>query len=120
MKKTVLLLSLVTGVLFLTNCTYKSVGSMATKTTTPEAAVAELNKKYTEAQLQEGKIIWEAACMKCHSLIAPEGHSVEKWERILPRMVKRARLTDEQSGKVRAYVLTHTKRMHRDDPKPKI
>jgi cytochrome c5 len=120
MKKIILLLSLTIGGLFLANCSHKGVGSMATTTTTPAAAVAEVSKKYSEAQMQEGKVIWEAACIKCHSLIAPEGHSVEKWEDILPRMVKRAGLTDEQSGKVRAYVITHAKRMNRSDPKPKV
>jgi mono/diheme cytochrome c family protein len=120
MKKAITIIVLLSSVTLMMNCSRKGVGSIATNATTPEAAVAEVSKKYSTAQIQEGKLIWEAACIKCHSLIAPEGHSVEAWENILPRMLRRSRLTDEQSGKVRAYVLTHAKRMYKHDPKPKV
>jgi cytochrome c5 len=83
--------------------------SMNTTATTPEAKVAEVNRKYTQQQMSEGKTLWQNNCAKCHKLFAPETRNVEKWEGVLPRMVKRAHLTDEQAGMVRAYLLSNAK-----------
>lgn len=71
--------------------------------------MAEVKKNYTEAQMEEGKTIFMGSCDKCHGLKEPETHTVAQWERILPRMSKKAKLEAEQAGKVRAYVLAHAK-----------
>lgn len=76
---------------------------------TAEQMVAEINSKYSEAQKEEGKTIWQANCQKCHKLFEPESRNVVKWDGILKRMTKKAKLSEEEAGKVRAYVLTHAK-----------
>lgn len=85
----------------------------AKKTTTtaksPEEVVAEVKKNYTEDEMAEGKTIFLGSCGKCHDLVEPEERTVSKWERVLPRMSKKAKLEDDQAGKVRAYVLAHAK-----------
>lgn len=111
MKKSALYFVLMGGLWLFANCSPKTTGSTAKSASTPEAAVAEVKKNYTEAQMQEGKKIWEASCDKCHKLFQPESHSVKAWERILPRMSKKAKLEEQQRGLVRAYILAHATKM---------
>lgn len=91
-------------------CTAKKA-TTASKAAAPAASdiVAEIDSKYTDIQKEEGKTIWQANCQKCHKLYEPESHTIAKWENILQRMSKKAKLNDVDAGKVRAYVLTHAK-----------
>lgn len=110
MKKLVVF-ALSGGLLLFAQCSPKTTGAGATGTGAEEAAVAEVKKNYTEAQMDEGKVVWQASCIKCHKLYEPESHSVKSWEKILPRMFKRAKLDNKQAGTVRAYILAHATRM---------
>lgn len=107
MKKAIVFTAFIGGALLIMNCSPKATGSMASGKATPEAAVAEVKAKYSEAQLDEGKSLWQGNCGKCHKLFEPESRPVKQWEKILPRMSKKAGLSGEQAGKVRAFVLTH-------------
>ena len=106
MRKTFTILSLMFTSVLLTECTPKKA---ATDTMSPEQKVADVKKNYTEAQMAEGKTIWQGACGKCHKLFEPGSRSVEKWENVLPRMVNRSKLNDQQAAMVRAYLLSHAK-----------
>ncbi len=113
MKKIITLLSFATLSVFLVNC---SSGKKTAVTTpaenvekTPADKVAEIRKNYTAQQLEEGKTIWQGSCDKCHKLYLPESRSVQKWENVLPRMSKRSKLSDEQAGLVRAYIIANAK-----------
>lgn len=109
MKKTLTLLTLAVLSVVMVNCssTKKASTIPGASTATPEARVAEAKKNYSEDQMAEGKTLWETNCNKCHKLYAPESRNVDKWEAVLPRMVKRAKMTDTQAGMVRAYLITH-------------
>lgn len=74
---------------------------------TNEQKLDEIKQNYTQAQLDEGHTIWQANCGKCHTLYAPTSRSFDKWERILPSMSRKAKLTDVDAGKVRAYILSN-------------
>lgn len=76
---------------------------------TPEEAVADVQKRYTDAQMEEGNVLFRDKCGKCHVMHEPESRTVEHWEKILPRMNKKSGYNAEQGGKVRAYVLSHAK-----------
>lgn len=106
MNKVVVTITLLGLSLFVVRCSSKKAAS---NEMSPEQVVAQVKKNFTEAQMEEGKTIWASSCKKCHKLYEPESHDVMKWENILPRMSKRAKLDDEQSGKVRAYILAHAK-----------
>lgn len=80
-----------------------------TTAATPAEKIAEVKRNYSEAELEEGKLVWQSSCAKCHKLHTPESRNVDKWERILPRMAKRSKLDDVAAGKVRAYVLAHAR-----------
>jgi len=44
----------------------------------------------TIEDLYKGKIIYEQACMKCHSLKNPTSRNEMKWRKIVPKMVLKA------------------------------
>lgn len=106
MKKLFTILSLMFTSVLLTECTPKKAASGAMS---PEQKVADVKKNYTEAQMEEGKTLWQGNCGKCHKLFEPGSRSVEKWENVLPRMSNRAKLNEQQAGMVRAYLLAHAK-----------
>lgn len=106
MNRLLTALLILSGSVFLAQCTAKKTAS---NTMSPEQVVADVKKNYTEAQIEEGKSIYMAHCNKCHGYKEPESHTVNKWERVLPSMSKKAKLDEDQAGKVRAYVLAHAK-----------
>ncbi|MCB0698879.1 MAG: hypothetical protein KDC11_03485 [Chitinophagaceae bacterium] len=106
MKKILTVLTIGGMSVLMANCSAKKTAS-ATKT--PEQIVAEVKSKYSDEQMNEGKTIFQESCNKCHPLKEPETRTVDKWERVLPRMSERSKLDAEQAGKVRAYVLAHAK-----------
>lgn len=106
MKKFSILIMLGTIAVSMVQCTPKKA---TTTEKSPSEKVADIKKNYTEAQMAEGKTLFEADCAKCHRLHQPEEHDIAKWENVLPRMTKRAKMDDAQAGMVRAYILTHAK-----------
>ena len=106
MNRFVILFSILAGSVLMTQCTAKKA---TTSAMTPEQAIAEIKKNYTAEQLEEGKTIFLSNCDKCHALNQPETRDIAKWEKVLPRMSKKANLDNEKAGKVRAYVLAHAK-----------
>jgi hypothetical protein len=55
--------------------------------------------------LPQGREIFVTQCARCHASPEVHGYSVPQWERILPRMSRRAKLDADQESAVRAYVL---------------
>lgn len=110
MKRLFTLFIISGAALTLTQCaTKKAAVKTPAEPTTPEAIVAEVKRNYTPAQMDEGKMIWEAKCGTCHKLYAPQSRMVPTWENVLVRMNPKAKLNEEEAGKVRAYVLTNAK-----------
>jgi len=102
--KTLLLLpAMAFGLILLANCSPKT-GKSASGTS---SAMPDVH--YTEAQLADGKAIFTSHCGKCHQLFQPEEKTVAKWNSVLPSMVKKAKLSDEQGNLVRAYVMANVK-----------
>lgn len=101
-KKFILLPGLALGLILLANCSPKTGKSTAASTTRPEV-------HYSAAQLAEGQTIFTSHCGKCHQLFQPEEKSVAKWNAVLPAMIKKAKLSDDQGDLVRAYVMANVK-----------
>ena len=106
MKKTVLLSILFLSAMLLTQCAKKNVPASGVSAADE---VAEMKSKYTHAQVLEGKVIFEGNCQKCHELKEPAEFTVKKWDKILPGMSHKAKLTTDQAGLVRAWVITNAK-----------
>lgn len=88
--------------LFAAACSSSKKTARTSSGTKTEVAV----KHYSAAELEEGKMIWEKSCDRCHKLYLPESRSQEKWDKILPRMVKRSKLNEDEAGKVRGYIMS--------------
>ncbi|MBS1934892.1 MAG: hypothetical protein JST96_12900 [Bacteroidetes bacterium] len=61
---------------------------------------------YSLNDLNEGKKIYEANCNKCHRYKAPESRDEAKWDDIIPKMAKKAKLSSDQQELVLKYVVT--------------
>lgn len=107
MKKIAILIAIAGTSVMMTECSPKK--KIASNELSPEAKVAEVKRNYTPAQMEEGKTIWSASCGKCHKLHDGPDHDVAKWEKVLPRMINRAKLNEVDGGKVRAYLLANAK-----------
>ncbi len=73
---------------------------------TESQRVEEALARYSPADMEEGHRLWQSRCADCHKLYTPESRTVKKWDQILPRMMKWSKLTEEESGKLRAYIIT--------------
>ena len=99
MNKTVLVLFIV----FISACT-------ATKLVEPSQVDADRGAQkfqgYSMSQLNEGKTIYLANCNKCHRYKVPPSRREAKWDKIIPKMAKKAKLDDAQEKLVLEYVVT--------------
>ena len=57
------------------------------------------------ASLQAGHSLFLSNCGKCHALIPPPNRTVDQWNKILPKMFPKTKLTEEEQGKVRNYIM---------------
>jgi mono/diheme cytochrome c family protein len=55
-------------------------------------------------ELEEGYRLYVARCSGCHALHRPEEQDAAGWERILPRMAPRARLSADETERIRRYL----------------
>ncbi|HVM90071.1 MAG TPA: hypothetical protein VMT76_17925 [Puia sp.] len=80
------------------------------KLITPGQADADRGEQkfpgYTFNELNQGKAIYEANCNKCHRYKAPQTKSEKKWNKVIPKMAKKAKLDSAQQQLVLKYVIT--------------
>lgn len=74
-------------------------------------SVADSSQPVTTAQLADtaainaGKELYGMKCKKCHRLHKPDEYTQEKWEnKVLPKMSKKAKLTDDQLKSIETYL----------------
>ncbi|XZF15241.1 c-type cytochrome [Chitinophagaceae bacterium MMS25-I14] len=104
MKKIIRLSVIAAASVLLAQCapkTAKTVSASGSKKV--EAAT------YTDDQVAQGKTIYNNNCGKCHGLKNVGDFDKTAWEHILPSMAKKARIDDQQTALVRAYVMTNAK-----------
>lgn len=57
-----------------------------------------------------GKVLYTNRCGNCHALKPLEYYTVQQWDRILKKMMPRARLNTEEQKHVTAYVKANAKK----------
>lgn len=57
-----------------------------------------------------GKIVFTTRCNKCHALKTVENYTALQWENILKSMIPKARLNEDESKQVTAYVMANAKK----------
>jgi len=106
MKKLLVTLTLSTLVIIMVNCSPK-VGKAVTAGPVPTSA--EVQAQYSTTQLDQGKMIWQTHCNKCHKLFEPGSRTPEKWNSVLRIMIPRAKLNMADAQLVRAYLIANAK-----------
>lgn len=56
------------------------------------------------ANVLEGKKIMEAKCIRCHALKVVKDYPLEKWDKVLPKMAKKAKITPLEQEKISTFV----------------
>jgi cytochrome c5 len=61
--------------------------------------------KEAEVELYAGgKTLYESKCITCHALKPVTNYTKEQWDKILPAMMEKAKLTVEEKVEVNNYV----------------
>jgi hypothetical protein len=93
----------ITGIIVLTACS-------SGKLLTPSQADADRGSQkfpgYSLDDLNQGKAIYTANCNKCHKYKVPQSRSEKKWDKVIPKMAKKAKLDSAQESLVLKYVVT--------------
>jgi cytochrome c5 len=109
MKKTITISLLSLSILFLAQCAPKPASTTTANAKAPADEVAAIKQKYTQEQIDHGKAISISTCNKCHNYHQPQEFSVAKWERVLTKMIPKAKLNTDDGAMVSAYILTNAK-----------
>ncbi len=68
-----------------------------------EVKVATMLRPGTDAEMA-GMKLYANNCGKCHDLPVISEHSIERWNKVLPPMIKKSKLDEAQGANVTAYV----------------
>lgn len=63
---------------------------------------------FPTTEIAEGSTLYQENCGKCHKLKTVTSYSAEEWQKIVPRMAKKAKIDASAESKVLAYVLWGT------------
>ncbi|MGB1518315.1 MAG: hypothetical protein ACPG8K_04365 [Crocinitomicaceae bacterium] len=80
---------------------------MACKSGLEVVEVAELPQETNEMPkipVAEGKVVLMTKCARCHDLPDVDSYSKEKWDKVLPPMILKANLSEDEANNVTAYV----------------
>ena len=94
------------GAIFMANCTPKASKAIAEM---PVETKDQITAKYSAVQLEHGKSIFMANCAKCHKLKEPGSRTPDEWNKVLKRMIPKAKLSDDDGKLVRAYLIANSK-----------
>lgn len=89
------------------------VSCNTTKKITQETTKAvEETKLTTETNLSliEGKALYDNNCGKCHKLFDANEYTAEEWKPIVDRMQAKAKIDDNQTALVYAYLSSNAKK----------
>jgi cytochrome c5 len=106
MRKLTITSLLASAVLFMVNCSPKASKAIAEM---PVESKEQIVAKYNSSQLEQGKTIFTGNCDKCHKLKDPGSRTPEQWNKVLKRMIPKARLSDDDGMLVRAYLIANSK-----------
>ena len=111
MKKMTLALTLLGAMFALSRCAEKkpAAASATTAAVMPANEIAAVKSKYTPAQLEQGKTLYDNNCGKCHEFHEPRENTVHQWDKILPEMCGKAKLTAADAAVLRAWVIVNAK-----------
>ena len=108
MKTRAIALITITGCLFITACSKKTVPVSSSPQPVNEKPVAQSAPAF-KADPEEGMKVYQSSCGRCHDLKATTEYTSSEWRPIMNSMAKKAGLTDAQKAHVLAYVIQNAK-----------
>ncbi|RYY67550.1 MAG: hypothetical protein EOO12_00675 [Chitinophagaceae bacterium] len=93
-------------------CAHKATPTTSTPDTSSAPATAPANSTAgaTAATIEAGHQVYNAKCGRCHGLKDPANYTAERWVPILKSMAPKARLSEEETAQVNAYVQANAKK----------
>lgn len=76
--------------------------SCSPKTTTVDTKEEVIT--FPNATVEEGFNLQAQHCARCHKLKTVDNYSREQWDKILPNMARKAKLTAEQEATINEYI----------------
>ena len=107
MKKATVAFFMATSVSLFSNC-FKKAHPTSKKTPAEEAEYAKTH--YNDAQRAQGKTLFEASCAQCHDLPVPGAYTIPQLDDILPGMFEKAKMSYDDAGLVKAYMIYNAKK----------
>lgn len=113
MKRLLVLFSMIT--LIAAACTKKAIPTTSTPARPTDAAAVPPPPPPSEAvppadEHAAGKSLFNAKCGRCHDLPVPANYTAERWGPIMVAMSQKARLDEDQSKKITAFVKANAKK----------
>ncbi|SKC10310.1 hypothetical protein SAMN05660841_04252 [Sphingobacterium nematocida] len=96
------------GILLMASCFPKA--SQAIRSL-PVESKEQILSQYNPEQIAQGETLFANSCGNCHKLKQPETRTAEQWNKIVKRMIPKAKLSDDEGKLVRAYVIANAKTM---------
>jgi cytochrome c5 len=95
-----------------TSATKKTENTEPGKVATPLPVVADIQPATPNdlSLAENGKIVYNAKCGRCHDLKNAADYTAERWEKILEQMAPKAKLTDDEKKQVAAFVNANCKK----------
>ena len=90
-------------------CHKKAVPTVTSRTELPPPPPSAA-PVYAVADVEAGKPLYETKCTRCHGKKDTEAYTTTRWEGILRSMVPKAKLNEDETRQVTAYVMTNAKK----------
>ncbi|RYD89712.1 MAG: hypothetical protein EOP50_17130 [Sphingobacteriales bacterium] len=87
-----------------------STGTAPTPNATTAPATPTPAANPATAKIEAGHQVYTAKCGRCHALKEPSHYTAERWVPILQSMAPKAKLNDEETANVMAYVQANAKK----------
>ena len=93
-------------------CHKKAVPTVTTRTEVPPppAKPEVTTPVFAAADAEAGKPIYETKCARCHGAKDVTAYTTTRWEGILRSMIPKAKLDDNETRQVTAYVMVNAKK----------
>lgn len=95
-------------------CAHKATPTSSTSSTsssgTSSAPAPSSTANASAAKIEAGHQVYNAKCGRCHGLKDPANYTAERWVPIMQSMAPKARLSEEETAQVTAYVQANAKK----------
>lgn len=107
MKKLAIIVSM--GIIVF-SCTPKASPTTSGNTTESANSNTTTTTTANTALIEQGHIVFESRCGRCHGLKDPTRYTSQRWDGILKSMIPKAKLNETEAQQVTAYVMANARK----------